>query len=356
MISPKDYSPWVPFDLYDFFGYLFPGAFLLFTTCLFFQFSGLVNFIDVINATIKVYEKAPFIVGLIMVVMGIILVYTLGHFVAMFGQIIFDRIFLDEIIQHPIFALLKIEKSQRIYSVAIFQIIFFLYNLFIVFQIFNLHFLRVPLIYNLATSDIVIIFSFLLLFAIKIIVMICRFNPECKERLERNGLPMGTKFAGWLALFISNNLIKPLISSIQKLLGLDRPFSDQLIEKHKENFKKYFGLDSDEAKYENYWLSFFYTSSRNLSATAQIKNWLQLYSFARNTSAAAYLTLTIMSIVLLFSSSYHNDTIRLLGIILYLFAIILMLRYWYLYYNYFVKNIIRAFIEGTSKGESSSDK
>jgi len=349
MSSPKDYSPWVPFDLYDFFGYLFPGAFLLFTTMIFVQLTGFVDLNRYTNDFIKIYKEAPFIIGLIIIVMGVILVYTLGHFVAMFGQIIFDRIFLDEIIQHPIFALLKIEKSPRVYSVALFQFIFFLYNIFILVQIFDLHFYTISYLGNLAISDITIILLFIVFIGIKVSVMIYRFKPERREKLEKNGLPKGTEWAGKLSLFISNKIIKSIISSFQKLLGLDRPFPEQVIKKHKEKFKKCFELDSDEAAYENYWLSFFYTSSRNTSATSQIKNWLQIYSFARNTSAAAYLTLTIISIILVINNSYYNLSINLFVIILFIIAIILMLRYWYLYYNYFIKNIIRSFIVESSK-------
>ena len=35
MASTKDFSPFVPFDLYDFFGYLFPGILFLTNSLLF---------------------------------------------------------------------------------------------------------------------------------------------------------------------------------------------------------------------------------------------------------------------------------------------------------------------------------
>ena len=116
MTSLKDYSPWVPFDLYDFFGYLFPGTFLLVTIALFLQLSGLQDLACYTNKCLSIYNEAPFLVSVLTIVVGIILIYTLGHFVAMFGQILFDRIFLDEIVQHPIFALLKIKTINSKYS------------------------------------------------------------------------------------------------------------------------------------------------------------------------------------------------------------------------------------------------
>lgn len=249
MTSPKDYSPWVPFDLYDFFGYLFPGAFLLFTTCLFFQFSGLFNFIDVINDNIKVYEKAPFIVGLIMVVMGIILVYTLGHFVAMFGQIIFDRIFLDEIIQHPIFTLLNIQKGEREYSIAIFQSLFILYNFLLLINILNININASVFGSEYQLLDLVILVIMITLIVIKVGVMVYRFKPENREKLVKRGLP---KWIEKPTLFFKRKIFNMFNSSFKKLLGLDRPFPDEFIQKHKINFKNYFGLNSDEMGYENY--------------------------------------------------------------------------------------------------------
>jgi hypothetical protein len=283
-----------------------------------------------------------------MVVMGIILVYTLGHFVAMFGQIIFDRILLDEIIQHPIFTLLNIQKGEREYSIAIFQSLFILYNLLLLINILNININASVFGSELQLLDLVILAIMITLIVIKVGVMVYRFKPENREKLVKRGLP---KWIEKPTLFLKRKIFNMFNSSFKKLLGLDRPFPDEFIQKHKINFKNYFGLNSDEMGYENYWLSFFYTSSRNPVATVQIKNWLQIYSFARNTSAAAYLTLTIITITIMLNNSAYNSNVKLFGLILFMIAFILMLRYWYLYQNYFIKNIIRSFVEGTSNNQ-----
>ncbi len=298
------------------------------------------------------YVKAPFMIGLLSIVIGIILVYTLGHFVAMFGQIIFDRIFLDEIVQHPIFTLLNIDKPEREYSIAIFQSLFILYNLLLMINILNINIYGNLFGFELQLLDLVILAIMIILIGLKIVVMVYRFNPENRDKLVKKRLH---KWIEKPTLFFKRKILNMFSSSFKKLLGLDRPFPQEFIQKHKNNFKTYFGLNSDDMGYENYWLSFFYVSSTNPSATVQIKNWLQIYSFARNTSAAAYLTLTIIAFTIMLNSSAYNSNVEIFGLILFIIAFLLMLRYWYLYHNYFVKNIIRSFVAGTSKFQNTSE-
>jgi hypothetical protein len=95
MPSMKEYSPFVPFDLYDFFGYLFPSV--VFFSCIMIFFNWHDN--SVFWPWIAFIESSHWFVNLLLLVFGIIALYVLGHFIAMISYILIDRVFLEGMVK-----------------------------------------------------------------------------------------------------------------------------------------------------------------------------------------------------------------------------------------------------------------
>ena len=163
----------------------------------------------------------------------------------------------------------------------------------------------------------------------------------------KEGLPKKSvvRIFGNLFLFPAAYIINPIISFFQKLLGIDKRFPIKFILRYKKLFREYYGMDPNAIAQENYWLAFFRVSSFSQPNASLIKTWLHLYGFSRNSSAAAYLILTVMVVCFYFYPSSYNTFARFEAGVLFIIAVILGIRYWLLYSSYYTKNIIRAFIE-----------
>lgn len=229
MASAKDYSSFVPFDLYDFFGYLFPG--ILFAASMF-LFMSQFNFQDVepLKSTLTAFIDPPFIMSVAIVACGIVVLYVLGHFVATISHIIIDRVLIDGIEGYPINFLLNIPRVTRGYSESTYKYLFALYNLLLILPVIvgdysTLHFLLKIVLGSIA---------FLILQ--RIVIMLVRTTKAGKARAHT----LGDYWVFRIFLVPSKYLIDPLIGFFMRLLGLDRRFSDSFIAMYKDLFHQRF--------------------------------------------------------------------------------------------------------------------
>jgi hypothetical protein len=350
MASPRDFSPWVPFDLYDFFGYLFPGVTFSFGFLVFVHHT-LFDVFKFLDPLWEVYSKAPFLVSLFTIVVGIIIFYVMGHFIATFSHMIIDRVLVDGIVGYPVNHLLRLKKVTRGFSQSTYKYLFLVFNLFVSIPIFVSDYKTFKVMIN------ILLIIGIILIIIRVFIMLYRANPWRRKKLIINGIPQNKffKFLTFVYLSPATYFINPIIAFFQKLLGIDKRFPPNFIRRYKELFKEYYGIDPNTIAQENYWLSFFRVSSFSQPNTSLIKTWLHLYGFSRNSSAAAYLTLTVIAICFYFYPSSFNNFGRLEVGILYILASILGIRYWLLYSSYYTKNIIRAFVE-VSVQQTNLDK
>jgi len=116
MASSKEFSPFVPFDLYDFFGYLFPGI-LFSTNALIFLNEVDKDFFNKYLKDIFIHSDSialTFIASTSLILAGIVILYTLGHFIATLSHVIIDRVLIDGIEGYPINFLLDIPHIPRL--------------------------------------------------------------------------------------------------------------------------------------------------------------------------------------------------------------------------------------------------
>ena len=118
----------IPFDFYDFFGYIFPGiAFIIYLTifCSYgfpsISLSGLFEMFTI--------KQQPVISGIVVAIIGIVSIYVVGHTIATISSISADRVLVNGIAGYPVINLLELNKEQREYSEATYKYLFTLANL-----------------------------------------------------------------------------------------------------------------------------------------------------------------------------------------------------------------------------------
>jgi hypothetical protein len=334
----KDVSPFVPFDLYDFFGYLFPGVLLASSLALFMGLNGwLENEPFKTICTPSNYDH--FVTGLAASVAGIVLLYVLGHFVATISYIIIDRVLLDGIEGYPVVYLLNLPREPRHYSEATYKYLFALFNTLVLLPVVIsdyeiLHFWLQTLVYVI-----------LGLLGQRLIIMVVRSIPSGKRASRIIGDFWFCRIFLWPQWLIDNLVI----AFFRKLLGLDRKFSEQFVKLYKDAFGRRFPqLEVDKVGSENYWLSSFHAMAKSPSHEKTLRTWLHLYGFARNASAAFYIAGSVIIGHLYFNRDAFDVPTRIhLGIILAL-AVGLGIRYWVLYSKYYSKGVLRAFVESAT--------
>ena len=253
MPAVKDFSPFVPFDLYDFFGYLFPGV--IFSTSILIFYNQLhPGFYNKWFSYPTNEFEIPFIVGLGFVVAAIVVLYSLGHVIATLSHIIIDRVLIDGIEGYPINFLLDIPRISREYSEATFKYLFAFFNILLFLPALPIYYTT----YKLLSKTVIAIIVFLIVQ--RFIIMLIRRRPEGHDLANK----MGNKKIFRSFLFPSKWLIDPWIDFFRKLLGMDRRFSSQFISLFKQKFSDRFGgLKSNQEGSDNYWLSEFSVTSRD---------------------------------------------------------------------------------------------
>ena len=341
MASAKDYSAFVPFDLYDFFGYLFPGTIFAASVTFFIWHIDPDPFNKLWPHCAQSVSPAdvPFLLGLAIVVVSIIALYTLGHFVATLSHILIDRVLVDGIEGYPFAFLLNITPKARPYSEATYKYLFTAYNLLLLIPAFgsDMHQLRPYLL------ALLIVVAFLILQ--RVAIMVVHMIPHGRDFARR----MGNIWVFKMFLYPDKYLVNPLIEFLRKLLGMDRRFPDAFIDQYKATFRKTFDqLNPDAIGSENYWLSAFHALAANGTYRRMLDTWLQLYGFARNASAAFYLSASLILTYLYFNPQDYDSFMRLYVLAMLALAAGLGIRYWILYSHYYSKGIFRAFIDSST--------
>ena len=130
---------------------------------------------------------------------------------------------------------------------------------------------------------------------------------------------------------------------IEHAFTLNEPFDQLFIDNYNSRFIRIFNMDIYKAKTNLYWLSYAYVVEKNEHMKDTIRNFLRLYSFTRNISTTLfilYFTLIIIKLLVVKNVDYLIITFSL---IILAVSSILLIRYYYLFYNYYSKFIFRAF-------------
>jgi hypothetical protein len=320
----------IPFDIYDFFGYLFPGFLMCLYFWIFCKFTN-IEFIKNLDSY-KIYMSDTFTL-LLSIVALIIIFYIMGHLVATLGVLALDRIFFYGIFDLPVNYLLNIEHETRTYVEATYKYIFFISHLVFILTIFT--YIR-SLRYIIYILILFLIFLILFRFFTEIIRF---FYKETKVfiNIADNGFVRSV-------ILRPTRIIDPILNLIRMAVNNNKKFPDEFIHNYEKAFMNTFNMDYRKAKDENYWLPFFYVASKDQYHTNLIRNWHNLYGFSRNISCASYISVLITAGWLIYHGETYNVYVAYQLIISLIVAWIFYLRYLNLNQTYHTKNIIRSFL------------
>lgn len=348
-----------PFSTYDLFGYLIPGAIALLAVGAFefwvkLQIGNVsqpvtfhLPFIKAITETAR-----PFFISEDLVLSGIFLIillvvaYAAGHIVSSLSSISLDRVLIYKGYGYPYQQLLHLEYPKNNWETGPFyRGLFFWINTYLLLRYYTI-------IYPDVSLDRLVNWVGWYIIAITIIKLIISNTNILPLRWVISHTPYGlkcltNKFFKIIILKLFAGPYDVFARSLSRVINTRDRFSEEFIASYKNTFYKLFGLDSNKAETNNYWLTKCFVAFKSPALNTMLENWHHLYSYARNLSTAFYLAYIycFFSIFLQFKEfRVVNDyVIYLIPIIYFILSLIMLKRYYYLYNIYYSKFLFRAF-------------
>ena len=354
----------VRIDTYDFFGYLAPGAVAFFGIvmfCLgFLTTEDLVHFGDRITAVVGSKGWFSTLHYATAIVAVIVLCYMIGHIVATLSSLVLERILVAKIFEYPFQRILFDKKSKfsgtplhyRTLIVGIYLALFTFLNSNWIYDYVTSSSIHKYVRENWFELPQLPIGCFWL--SCFIFWLACKwlYLPMEKHASKEGGINnilclLYVKFFDAYCWIFSLPLI--LLEIIfSSFMGIHTGMPKEVVKKIKEKFKEEFDVDpTPEMKSELFWAIYLYVINRSQTMRIRIEKFLTLYGFMRSMSIACYIVSLLLSVVvvnsdsnIVFSKKIYVWTCYLFGV----FSIVFMLRYYYLYNNYFSKTILRVFV------------
>lgn len=326
-------------DSYDFFAYLFPGLIVIAAVVVsltYWHGKDLFWLYREIK-TARDYEYFTILV------LCLVCAYLLGHFSATFSAVLYDRIFVQKIFGYPYVAILSDDRpagtdlSKNFYR-SLVSLLFGTAVLFILQPI-------VPCGVE---------FTVIGAWCVAALVSL-RWTDDMINHLV-------TKFGGSMVIGILHRIIRKLCdilfwfisrpfrvaeSFVSHLMGLNKPFPPVVRKHFHEEFEKKFNMKADSSlSSEVHWLTYWYVCEFSPNIRSRLYKFLSLYGFTRNVSGS----LLISSLALSFPATLHEASVHLTYTSLLLFglAILLSIRFYYLYANYHSRSLYRGFLALTA--------
>ncbi|MBI5806003.1 hypothetical protein HZA73_08150 [candidate division TA06 bacterium] len=346
-MNSKEIQPWVPFSFYDFFGYLFPGILFATSALILFKWSFINS--SVIDTIWNVCENKSFVIGLVLITMSLVLIYIVGHIIAIISSIFYGSILISSILGYPYKHVLNIKETDgKQYSRSTHLCSIFFFNLWLIS----------PILFSASVFKI-ITYAFLLvitiLFFIRFIVTVfdeINKREEFVKFTNKKIIKSIINFSLYYPIYYLAYVLRIGISMIRKLIAIDVPFPKEFIDNYETYFEEKFNIDYRKAGSENYWLTNFQVSNKCPENSLSIRTWLHIYGFLRNISSASYFVCFLLAVLFYFIG--NNDVVKIdifkwqLGLT-YVIAIVLGLGYWKIFHTYYTKGIIRSFYVSVSE-------
>ena len=349
----------LPFDSYDFFGYLIPG-FFFFLSLLTFEYLGLRSDVDkrfvlgteshcppLLTLVLPLSKAEPsWEIELLILAAALVTFYIAGHVIAAFSSIGIERLFVQKVYGFPHETLLRRQESQASFSITRIKLnkvtyIFFLQctNIALILFTFGLCFEQ-PMICNIAVL--------LLLFTLTVCAI--AFGYYCKVLRTQWDAKLGP-FMRFIRLIMAcvgapYLFVTYLISIfIRSREGFDNEFREEFHRLYREEFLKTNKLSDNNM----FWFSYMFVAENTSRLGPMIANWLHLYGFSRNLSTSCYLSFICM----LFYICYYQVKSQMLMVssmalvimtMVLVLSCIMAIRYYYLYNGYYSKFTFRAFV------------
>jgi len=183
------------------------------------------------------------------------------------------------------------------------------------------------------------IYLIALLFTFRLIIACLEKNEKGKKYVKDVA---DYKLTRWFLL--PHKIIELYIIMVKKLISVDKTFSTNFIAEYKIKFKKDFNINPDEIGSDNFWLPFHKVNNSTPENVTITRNWLHLYGFSRNISMSAYVVCVLIVITLLLGYKTNITALKTQLIATYFIAWISGLGYWRIFYTYYTKSIIRAYM------------
>lgn len=353
----------MPFNLYDFFGYIFPGAYTgLMLLLISSKSNSRLGFL-IETANDAVYRSDSVLASVVSATLLLIIAYSLGHIVATISHIAIDRLLVSGILGYPLERYLgsQVESpaasAKRSTSVYIFIVLL----LMLIGPVLLYHFGdKISLntrcreeLYMMCNPNYYrglgwILLGLLMLKAGRAFLASPPYRQAPATKLENS-------WGKWFLILYAMPgkwILAPCIYTLETFLGTERQIAPDLMKAFREKFKKRFDLGVQNLGTEVYWLTYFHLNRREASSVSMLNNWLHIYSFSRNMAAACF--------ALLLYILYRLHTMRSgdyeLLLVTYVFNFYLMMffvfRYWMIYTTYYTKSIIRIFYASASDVDS----
>lgn len=128
-------------------------------------------------------------------------------------------------------------------------------------------------------------------------------------------------------------------------------FDKSFVALYEQRFFSQFGLDAATAGTNNFWLTYCYVIENSRVLGTRVANWQTLYGFARNLATSFFMAfcyswfwLRLHKTELQASQDFDLLVLFAIPFVFYALALVLLLRYYYLYRAYYTKFILRAFV------------
>lgn len=330
------------FSIYDFMGYIIPGCF--FSTLLFVVFMGVGKRSSIVCYVLEIYEHVSrgtmnstvleiLLLGFVSF-FALVLFYLVGHVIATISHLTIDRVLVFSLLKYPFIKKLDLPGTNDYFIMALHALIWFT---MIAAYLFLLAYLMFNWWFSLTISLNILLLCIIIAIIRVCVIPICSNSPD--ELLVSNENWPG-RYSKKVYGFINRCTINP----ISKLLFLERKFSENFIATVKQRFEETFNVPMSDSDTNTYWLIHHYVISRSGVFEKYKNNWLRLYGLCRNTAMASSLICGLQVLLslkyrLVISGTPNMQVCALCAVIAPLF----LFRYLVLYYNYYTKNLIRAF-------------
>ena len=328
----KEFS--IPFNTYDFFGYLLPGTL--------FSLGVLVVFNDKIKSWVDGYNSLgisiPFTVVLTMLMAAGL--YFIGQIIGCIGHIIYDRMVVRNILGYPFYRILGLNQNVELSSMLISYVLIMCGFIGILIPVF------VRLVHFFFNVNEVVFFSYFAVILIFLIIFILLFAFSAKIVQDGSSIKK-CDLKGVRKFFerITEMFLKVTATNVGVNEAVQNKFMMKLKKRtglRKNHFCKEYGSDI-------YWVTYIdLMKAKDPCHQGKISNWLDMYGCLRNYSCAFLLLATIESIRIYASlfcecseGFVFEDYAVLVGFLFLSF--LLFVRYWIMYYSYYSKYIIRAY-------------
>jgi hypothetical protein len=342
---------------YDILGYLVPGAACLLFIFLFEYWARHIHDIGIlngelhtpVNSIVKLFDisltNSSWVLGAVFLAVVMASAYVVGHLVATLSALIVDRTLVAKGHGYPHVLLLGVDsETETSFSNDFYRGFLFNINIYLLFR-----YLVIARLFTVPYICLVVAeWSMMVSFLVKLALSIKPGNKNIYNYcVEIRGFKRSIDWLFKVYAIPYNTTAFYL----EKFLNSNRGFSTEFQNKYKTAFRSVFQMDAKSAGSNNYWLSFLYVREHDEAMTEMANNWLRLYSFARNLSTALFLAFFYQLCWVYFqkwitinSSVYQVRVLLVLPLLPLAGSLLMLIRYRYLYYDYFSKFIFRAFV------------